>query len=79
MEGQGPLATGQSPLVNNKNFSDNLVMNHSKDKQHLTKGVNRGSNTAQTSNSYGITHKRSVSDEIFHKIIPNKQHGKIAS
>ena len=67
MEGQGPLATGQSPLVNNKNFSDNLMMNqNSKDKANI-KGINR---VAQT--SYGISHKRSVSDEIFNKIIPNK-------
>lgn len=63
MEGQGPLVTGQSPLIN-KVQTENQ---ENKERQNL-KGV--AINTKK-STSYAISHKRSVSDEIFNKIIPS--------
>lgn len=62
MEGQGPL-THQ----NNKNLSDNIAIkeHHQNFRQQQDKTI--------TTNSYRISHKRSVSDELFNKIVPTHQ------
>lgn len=55
MEGQGPLVVGLSPLVSNKNQSDNQV--------HKNDSIN-GGRSKSNNTSYSIQHKRSVSDEV---------------
>lgn len=55
MEGQGPLLVGLSPLVSNKNQSDNQV--------HKNDSIN-GGRSKSNNTSYSIQHKRSASDEV---------------
>lgn len=61
MEGQGPLTIGQGSLIYNKNQSDNLPIKEKKNLRVREK---------THSSSYGISHKRSVSDELFTKMLP---------